>query len=110
MYKLLRRLFLGGTELRDYERASIDALRENLSPEARNLFDRQFTLFDHVQRFSQEKLVVFHFGEAYNDPRVPLFPNRREELSVATLNVRSTLQNASIRCTIVFHQGRLSSL
>ncbi len=64
MNGILRKIFRGLDELRTYEIACLIACIEQLSPEARRIFEEQLTAFKYVQRSSREKMVIFSIEDA----------------------------------------------
>lgn len=110
MKSFLTRLLYGGTSrLRNYESFCIDSFKDRLSSEAGMLVETQIKAVDLIQRFSQDKLVVFHFLKG-DESALPLFPNRLPEFRVARVVIQSTSSHSEIRCDVVFHRGKLSSL
>lgn len=104
--RLLKRLLYGGSSsLRKLEASCLTCLRNALPPQAREILESQLHSIDLIQRFSDEKLVVFHLAEK----QARLFPNRSPELYAAKLIIPRKSQK-SLVCEFVFHEGRISSM
>ena len=104
MRAVLDRLLFGGTKrLRDYEEACVRALWLALPSNAQKTLEAQMTSIDLVQRAAHDKMVTVFFRRA--DP--PLYANREDEFTIAVVSGKPP---RSVRCSIVLHSGRLSSL
>lgn len=109
----LRRLMYGGSaRLRGYEAACLGAWSRSLPPEGREMLARQLSRFSMVQRQSADRVVTFYDMDdpaAERWPRADLFPLDGEEQRVAAVWLRPA-DGKRLRCDVVLHQGRLSSL
>lgn len=99
-----RLLYLGSSKLREYEVCCLNCLLQYLSKEQGEILNAQIKSINLVQRFSTDKLVVFHFSEL----DMPLFRNQADELNSARATINS--KTSSVFCDFVFHKGRISSL
>ena len=107
--RLLGYLLYGGHgKLRQYEQACIDRLKAQLRPDGASRLERQLSLVERIQRFSNDRLVVFNYPEDSKDT-VPLFPNRSEECRAVRIRLRPA-SGRMLTADVVFHLGRLSSL
>jgi hypothetical protein len=77
-----------------------------LEPRGRAILRTQLDALEIVQRFSKDKLVVFHLER---DALWDRFPNEAEELSVAMVTLE-TAGGRRVKAEVVFHGGRISSL
>lgn len=102
---LSRLLYGGSSKLRFYERKCLKCLRDKLSKDAAAILDVQVDKISLIQRFSKDKLVVFHFID--ESQAMSLFSNQSEEYYAARLNIKFT---PKVRCEFVFHKGKLSSM
>jgi len=106
----LKRAF-GNTKLRPYESACLDAWKEQLSPDAVDILDRQLEWYDFVQRQSADKLVCFYrLGDptCKQLPAEARFPFQTEEAAVARVRLRSVggRGRALLRADLVVVNGR----
>lgn len=110
MRQLLRKLVFGGTRrFRDYELTCIVELRKKLPPDCASRLEAQ--LADErwlLQRSAKDRMVIFDFSR--DQAGLTLMPNTEPELRVATVTLGSGSAANAIKCDIVFHRGRISSL
>src|SRR5205823_5497977 len=69
--------------------------------------DSQLAALDHVQRWSRDKVVPMFMVDG-RDFRA--FPNHTPELLAGRLEIVPDGSTGTIRCDIVLHRGRISSL
>jgi hypothetical protein len=110
MSNLAKLLLWGGsTKLRAYEAQCLAFLAKTASIDPSDVLRRQCKMFTMVQRFSNDKLVVFHFDQARR-AELPLFRNLTPELSLGRLAITPNGSSDRIACNVVVHRGRISSL
>jgi hypothetical protein len=108
MWNLFEGLLFGGSRKpRPHESLVLGWFVEGLGHRAGHLLLSQLEVRPLVQRFSNGKMVVFHFGTFSADL---LFPNQAEELNVGRAHVAVQGQRRGIACDLVAHRGRISSL
>jgi hypothetical protein len=110
----LRRLMYGGSaRLRGYEAACLGAWSRSLPPEGREVLAGQLARFSMVQRQSGDRLVMFHDLDDRDYagwPADTLFALRAQEQRAASVWLLSAQGGQRLRCDVVLHRGRLSSL
>ena len=106
--RLLDKLMYGGSaRLRPYEEMCLKEAQAHVSGPAAAVFDEQVRAIQYVQRFSNEKLTVLFFLK--KEREIQLFANRAPELRVGRLTIEG-VSGKKIRCHVVCHEGRLSTL
>lgn len=106
----INRLLGGGTlRPRPYEKWCLEHFYAAFSPDAQRILSAQLADVDLIQRFSDDKLILFFFK---NDKKsdFPRFSNTSEELYAARLRIRHAVSLQRMKCDLVTSQGRLSSL
>jgi len=107
MLKFLTRLVYGGSStLRDYERACLLKVASALDTHRGESLQKQIEGIELVQRFSDDKLVAFHYLKKKGT--LPVLPDKGDEIELARLEIGTG--RAKRVAKIVLHEGVLSSL
>jgi hypothetical protein len=106
MLSLLRRVMYGSNKLRGYERSCTMAFSAHLDTGARAILEKQIETVEIIQRFSKDRMVVLHFCERNPD----LFPDLSRELTAGRVKLSGGGTGRTLRCDLVFDEGRISSL
>ena len=110
MKRLLVRLLYGNGKFRSYEQIIIDKVIQVLEPTTADILRHQLEASDIKQRSSLDKMLIIGFSFERLDYQGLLFPNRSDELRIATVKLRALNSRRQIKVEIVAAEGLIATM